>query len=587
MFGFGSAMRNLTEAAHKGELMACSYRNDECVSIAQSLSYMYRKSVLVVGGPGSGRTTLLHGVAAASLNGGNLDGGRAHRLLELNPAVLKSRTVRIKEVTTELIAALRENPSEVLVIDGMMPVLMAKPDPDDPAYLLGNTIRKTDICCIGTLLPREFEEIVRADARTEHIFKVLRLRPFSCEEAIGLLMAMRPKLERESKLRISDKAIRKSVTLSQEYLPDIELPGKAVMTLRRAMERCGQRLRSPGDMAYPEIDTSLNPLSDEVGSYDVKKALAAWTSVDVLAAEARKWETKLAERLKRRIFGQDMAVEQMVTVLARLRSRFAQPGCPAGVAVFGGPPGVGKAHTARSIAQAMMGPSRGLVELSLRDHTGTDALTRLFNVIASPRGSVDAGDKSSSLQFVLLRDMAEADPLVLGPLLRMTTKDCLRQQRCRCDPSRRCFFIFLLNCDSSSVGGDRDSWLSEMLASRIRKDLVQNIDAIVPFAPLDYAAQNAVMRTAIAGLHAKAGGRHVRIGMNDEAFRVVARDGYTKEEGARSLLRTLSRKVLEPVTEILDSGQLPKGGAIDVMGNAGKISFRTKAFRNATIDDME
>ena len=580
MFGLGSAIRDLSEAARRGELQPCVGREQECVQIVQGLSYMLRKNVLVVGGKGVGKTRFIQGIAVASLSDAVPSDAHAHQFLELNASILKGRTVRVQEGIVELIDSLCMNPRQVLVIDGIMPVVSAEPHQHDPAFLLGTAIKKGELRCIGTLHTHEFEDFAQANRNVSQVFKVVRVEPFSTEATQALLEQARSELEGEFRVRISNRAIQQSIALAMEYLPDIELPGKALMTLRRATEKCGKRLRACREDGRIEMDSSMRPLSDEVGSHDVKCALSECSSVDVFAAEARKWHRQVAARLKRRVFGQDIAVEQMVAALSEIRTRFAQAGCPAGVVLFGGPHGAGKSHMARNIAQTLTGDN--VLKFDLPKYTGPSAVQRLFDRAMEGKGTVNGQRGPAALQFVLLRGMEDADPTVLGPLLRITTSGCIGGEKCVRSRLQKCFFIFTMNCDPSSLGSScGPGWLTQMLASRIRKDLVEKIDAIVPFAPLDFAAQSAIMRSALAGLYAKCNEQRIRLGMSEEAFRVIAREGYTKELGAKGIVQVVHRRVVEPVTAILDSGQLRDGGLIDVLGQEGQISLRTKGYHDS------
>jgi ATP-dependent Clp protease ATP-binding subunit ClpA len=583
MHGFGSALRDLSDAARRGELAICRNRREECLRVAQSFAWMYRKSLLIVGGQGSGKTTFLHGVAKVCVDTENLDNIEASQLLELDAKALKTRTVRIKEVTTAFLKSARKDPKLILVIDDIARIFEDIFTPDDPASLLVNAILKREICCVGTITPRELEELTQQEPRVGHVFKSIRLRSFSAEETLALLEDMRPALERDAELRINDRALQKAVSLSQEYLPDMEQPGKSINALRRAIARCELRIRAAKEEGLCELDSSMNPLLNEVSSHDVKMALSAWTGVDIAAAETKKWEAKLSERLKRRVFGQDAAVEQVVSVLARIRERFSMPGCPAGVAVFGGPPGVGKGCLAHSVALTIAGRSGCVIEANLREYVGPDSLQRLRAKIDGDGVSNQGEKAASALRIVLLRDMEQADPLVLGPLLRMATQDCIQRQGCKCASFQKCFFVFTLNSPMSSSNPASGSlWLADSLSSRIRKDLVEKFDAIVPFEPLGIAAQCSVIRVVMSKLLTKSSARNVRLGMTEDAYRYIAREGYAPESGIHGVLSVLNRKVIQPVMEALESESMADGGMIDIYGGAN-ISLRMKAYGKADV----
>jgi len=296
----------------------------------------------------------------------------------------------------------------------------------------------------------------------------------------------------------------------------------------------------------------------------------------VFAVEATKWSHKLAGRMRNMVFGQDAAVDQVVDATLRIREGFQKTGCPAGVMVFGGPPGVGKVQTAKALAFKLMKSYENFRVFDLSEGSPTATAAELFRAITAWESGVTGGPQwGSALRIVVIKAIERVHPSVLGPLLRILTTGCVREQACGQAPFRKCIFILTMNQHPPGAGASAaPGWFQDLLASRIRRDIVDRFDAIVPFAPLDYTAQGCILRLALTELYDESTRRHIRIGMEESAARLVAQTGYTPERGADGLLGATKRMVIDPIREILDANTLPEGGRIDVLVRHGDLVVR-------------
>ncbi len=569
VFGFGSAISNLSEAALRGALDPVFGREQETAEILHILSWVHRRNILIVGKPGTGASSLIRGVVLEGLAKARAEASVPFHFLALRASILQTRTALMHDAVKALVEASKNDPELVVFIDGIAPLLDPKEDRGYPVGLLGEHLRSGAVRCVGTITPEEYDACLAADRHGISKFKPVHIEAMPPKATLHVLELVRPLVERKHGVRLREGTLKRVVDLAQEYIAAQEFPGKAILALDTACAQCKLRLLHRDSEGPHPVDSSMQPIGSEVGNYDVRRAIAAISSIDVEEAEGRKWERKLASRMKTAVFGQDSAVDLVVAATARIRERFQRSNCPAGIMVFGGPPGVGKVHTAKTLAFKLTKSPESFRVFDLAESKESDPLPRLFQTISNEECAVPQGN-GFALRVVVIRAIERLEPRVFGSLLRTLSSGCVQGVACSETSHCKCVFVLTMNRQPPSPAASSE-WLKDWLSSCIRGDIVARFDAIVPFMPLDFTAQSAILRLALAELYDESTRRRIRIGVDDAALRMVVRIGHTRERGASSLLVALKRSVAAPIRHLLDTNEWPNGGQIDVFVRDGEI----------------
>ncbi len=576
MFGFASSIHDLSEMACTGKLEPAYGRDLEVAEVLRMLSRVYSKSVLVVGPKGAGKTRFVRGVVLEERERVEKLGVSGLQFLELTATVMRSRTVRIRDAVLALIRSFKSNAQQILVADDAFPLLDPREDPFSPAGLLSAAIKQGDVWCVATMTTEEYESFAGLDPAGIRTFRVVQLRPFPEERTLEELKRLVPQLERDYRVKINEATLRRAVRLTQEYLPDEALPGKAITVLTQACALCRQRLDTHENVDVRLLDSPMQFLGNSVSSYELKCVVAKRASVDVFGAELDRWKTTRTSHMKTTVFGQDAAIEHMISVMANIRDEYQRAACPAGVLLFGGPPGSGKVHAAKALTYTLMQSYNEYMEFSLGEGPDPRVIARLLKTICDKdltpeiSGPEDA-ERPAALRVVVIKGIERAHPNVLGPLLRIVTHDCSSELMCATPPTHKCLFIFTLNVDPRRTDMRNPGWLRDLLNSLVRREIVDRFNAIVPFGALDAPSQAAIVMQAMNEVRNETALRGIQVVMENEVVRLVTERGYTSEGGASDLLMTFQRLVVEPLYCIIKADILPQGSAIDIFVRDGRV----------------
>jgi ATP-dependent Clp protease ATP-binding subunit ClpB len=314
--------------------------------------------------------------------------------------------------------------------------------------------------------------------------------------------------------------------------------------------------------ALAALDQQRRLLKEEVTASDIARVVARATGVPVekmLQEEA----TRLAlmeEVLRRRVVGQDRALEVIADVIRRSRVGLAEPGRPLGVFLFVGPTGVGKTETAKALAEFLFGSDHKLLALDMSEFSERHSVAKL---IGAPPGYVGYGESGRLLekvrrepyQVVLFDEIEKAHPEVYNILLQLMDEGRLTDGQ-----GRTVDFSNTVVIMTSNLAGEKlldleetefEGAILEAVRHHFRPEFLNRIDEIVIFKPLTRQNLEDIIELQLQ----KVGGRLKEQGLDFEitpaAKRVLAQQAYSRQYGARPLQRVLKQAILNPLSRIL------------------------------------
>jgi len=249
--------RDLTEAARKGSLDPVIGRDEEIRRVIQVLSRRTKNNPVLIGEPGVGKTAIAEGLAQRIVNRDVPEGLRDRRLLALDLGALLAGAQyrgqfeeRLKSVLKEVTRAAGQ---VILFIDELHTLVGAGAAEGalDASNLLKPALARGELHCIGATTLDEYRKRIEKDAALERRFQPVFVGEPSVEDTIAILRGLRERYETFHKVKIQDAALVAAAVLSHRYLPDRQLPDKAI----DLVDEAASRLRIEIDSLPAEIDT--------------------------------------------------------------------------------------------------------------------------------------------------------------------------------------------------------------------------------------------------------------------------------------------------------------------------------------------
>ena len=249
--------RDLTEAARKGKLDPVIGRDDEIRRVIQVLSRRTKNNPVLIGEPGVGKTAIAEGLAQRIVSGDVPAGLKSRRLLALDLGALLAGAQyrgqfedRLKSVLQEVT---RSEGQVILFIDELHTLVGAGAAEGalDASNLLKPALARGELHCIGATTRDEYRKRIEKDAALERRFQPVLVSEPTVEQTIAILRGLRERYENFHKVKIQDSALVAAAHLSHRYLPDRQLPDKAI----DLVDEAASRLRIELDSMPVEIDT--------------------------------------------------------------------------------------------------------------------------------------------------------------------------------------------------------------------------------------------------------------------------------------------------------------------------------------------
>ncbi|MEH2418740.1 ATP-dependent chaperone ClpB [Nostoc sp.] len=260
--------RDLTEAAHKGQLDPVIGRDDEIRRTIQILSRRTKNNPVLIGEPGVGKTAIAEGLAQRIIAGDVPQSLKDRKLIALDMGALIAGAKFRGEFEERLKAVLKEVTESggkiVLFIDEIHTVVGAGATQGamDAGNLLKPMLARGELRCIGATTLDEYRKYIEKDAALERRFQQVYVDQPSVEDSISILRGLRERYENHHGVKISDSALVAAAILSSRYISDRFLPDKAIDLVDEAAARLKMEITSKPE-ELDEIDRKILQLEME------------------------------------------------------------------------------------------------------------------------------------------------------------------------------------------------------------------------------------------------------------------------------------------------------------------------------------
>ena len=323
-------------------------------------------------------------------------------------------------------------------------------------------------------------------------------------------------------------------------------------------------------------DKERELVHEVVSEDEISKIVSKWTGIPVAKlTESEKSKTlNLAGELKKRVVGQDEAVEYVSDAIIRSKAGIKDPSKPIGSFIFLGPTGVGKTELAKSLAAALFDNEQNMVRIDMSEYKEKHSVSRLIGAPPGYVGYDEGGQLTEAVRrkpysVVLFDEIEKAHPDVFNVLLQVLDDGRITDSQGRTVDFKNTIIIMTSNiggADIAAAGGEiTDELKNDVMAqlkSRFRPEFLNRIDEIITFRALSKDNISGIVDLLMADLNSRLADREITIKLTESAKQHIIDQGYDQVYGARPLKRYLQKNVETLVARMILAGSVSTQSAI-------------------------
>ncbi len=510
--------------------------------------------VAIVGPTGTGKTSLVYGLAERLLEG--RDPGLQHyQVISLNASlILSSEKANLESLMLTLFGEAVQAGNIILFLDEAQLFFGDGVGAFDMSQILLPVLQARRLKIIAAFTPNDFQRLKTNHESLASSFSVITANEPSTEETMKIVEDSALTLEGRTKLLVSYEAVREAVRLSGQYMSDQAYPGKAINVLEQAVPYATDRA-----LTAVSVQTAIEK------TLGVKPGAAKAAEADILL--------NLEAKIHERMINQVHAVNAVAAALRRVRAGVTSPNRPAGSFLFLGPTGVGKTELARSLAAAYFGSSDRMVRLDMSEYQRPDDVARLLADGADSAQSLILAIRKQPFSVVLLDEIEKAHPNVLNLLLQLLDEGQLTDANGRTASFKSAIIITTSNAGSTDIiqkimaGESLDAFQRPLIdkliqSGQFKPELINRFDEVVLFRPLGEAELTQVARLMIDEVNQNLAKQNINVQLTDAALAAIAKAGYDPQFGARPMRHIIQRTVEDVVATRILQGSITPGSTL-------------------------
>jgi ATP-dependent Clp protease ATP-binding subunit ClpC len=633
--------RDLTQLARENKLDPIIGREAEIERVIQVLSRRKKNNPILIGEPGVGKTAIAEGLAQQIVENKVPEILKDKRICTLDLASVVAGTKyrgQFEERLKSIINEIREAEDVIIFIDEVHTIVGAggAEGAIDASNMLKPALSRGELQCIGATTLDEFRKHIEKDGALERRFQPILINPPTEDETVKIIFGLRDKYEAHHRVKISDDAVRAAVYFSQRYIHNRFLPDKAIDLIDEAGSRARlgvvtaptelQDLEAQIEVLCREKESAIQAQEFEkaasfrdkekdmrkklqdmrktwnetkqvketiVSAADIARVVASMTGIPVSEVEQEETDKllRLEEEMRKRVVGQEEAVQVLAKAVRRNRAGLRDPRRPIGSFIFLGPTGVGKTELARALSQVMFETDEALLRLDMSEYMEKFSVSRLIGAPPGYVGYDEGGQLTEKIRrkpytVILFDEIEKAHPDVFNILLQVMDDGALTDNYGRRVDFRNTVLIMTSNVGTLEAKVGRglgfaldgtDSMyktmkgkLLENLKKSFNPEFLNRLDEIVVFKPLDRQDMVAIVEIMLRDFIKRLKSFDLRVEFNDESKRFLMEKGFDPALGARPLRRAIQRFVEDPLSELLLRKGLRKDAEIQV-GVKGEV----------------
>ena len=638
--------KNLTALAKESKLDPVIGRKNEIQRIIEILSRRTKNNPVLIGEPGVGKTAVVECLAQMIVDNKVPEILKNKKVVSLDmSAMIAGAKYRgdFEERLKNVLQEIKKAGNIILFIDEMHTIIGAGAAEGamDAANILKPLLSRGEIQIIGATTLNEYRKHIEKDAALERRFQTVIVDEPTTEDTVKILSGLKDKYEAHHKVKITDEAIKAAVDLSERYINDRFLPDKAIDLIDEAcskiklrtvtmpknildMENKIEKVSKEKEEAIisqsfekaaklrdeeKELKDKVNKARENwkkkeenkeasVNAEDIANVVSAWTKIPVTKLTKTESEKlkNLDLELKKRVIGQDDAVEALARAIKRARVGLQNENRPIGSFMFLGPTGVGKTELTKALAENLFGNENQLIRLDMSEFMEAHSVSKL---IGSPPGYVgydEGGQLTEQVRrkpysIVLFDEIEKAHPDVFNMLLQILDDGRLTDSTGRTVSFKNTVIIMTSNAgarnivEHHSIGfmnkedskkdyeKTRDEVMCE-LKKIFRPEFLNRLDDIIVFKKLSNESIEKITKIMLDEFIKRLEKKNIKVDVSDDVIKYISKVGFDDTYGARPLRRAIQSKIEDKFAEEMLDGNIKEDSNVKIDLNDDKIVIK-------------
>lgn len=638
--------KNLTALAKESKLDPVIGRKNEIQRIIEILSRRTKNNPVLIGEPGVGKTAVVEGLAQMIVDNKVPEILKNKKVVSLDmSAMIAGAKYRgdFEERLKNVLQEIKKAGNIILFIDEMHTIIGAGAAEGamDAANILKPLLSRGEIQIIGATTLNEYRKHIEKDAALERRFQTVIVDEPTTEDTVKILRGLKDKYEAHHKVKITDEAIKAAVDLSERYINDRFLPDKAIDLIDEAcskiklrtvtmpknildMENKIEKVSKEKEEAIisqsfekaaklrdeeKELKDKVNKARENwkkkgenkeasVNAEDIANVVSAWTKIPVTKLTKTESEKlkNLDLELKKRVIGQDDAVEALARAIKRARVGLQNENRPIGSFMFLGPTGVGKTELTKALAENLFGNENQLIRLDMSEFMEAHSVSKL---IGSPPGYVgydEGGQLTEQVRrkpysIVLFDEIEKAHPDVFNMLLQILDDGRLTDSTGRTVSFKNTVIIMTSNAgarnivEHHSIGfmnkedskkdyeKTRDEVMAE-LKKIFRPEFLNRLDDIIVFKKLSNESIEKITKIMLDEFIKRLEKKNIKVDVSDDVIKYISKVGFDDTYGARPLRRAIQSKIEDKFAEEMLDGNIKENSNVKIDLKDDKIVIK-------------
>ena len=601
---------DLTRKAREGKIDRIIGRDAEIERVIQILSRRSKNNPCLIGEPGVGKTAIAEGLALRIAEGNEPQRlkNKEIQLLDLTSLVAGTQfrgqfESRIKGLVSEI----KESGNIILFIDEVHSLVGTGDNEGtmNAANILKPALSRGEVQVIGATTFNEYRKYIEKDSALERRFQPVKVGEPTVSQTIDIIAGVKDYYEKHHRVIVDDDIVRKTVVLSERYITDRFLPDKAIDLLdescacaalrNKTMERFDklnddksklaqkkEELTASEEINYEalaevntniaRIDSELSEIDPEsvtskVTEEDIAKVIELWTGIPASRIKENEL-SKLADlesELKKKIIGQDEAVEVLASAIKRSRCQISPRRRPASF-IFVGPTGVGKTELVKVLSQQLFDTPETLIRLDMSEFMEKHSVSK---IIGSPPGYVgydEAGQVTEKVRrrpysVLLFDEIEKAHPDVLNILLQILDEGRVTDAHGRVVNFENTVIVMTSNAGSAKsdsalgFGKTQEDAAKEKvmkaLSEFLRPEFIARVDEVIVFNSLTKDNFVKIADLMLSEYVPTLEEKHIKFTFDDKACEYLAEKSCDGKSGARDLRNAIRREVEEKIASAM------------------------------------